>query len=210
MSLQEEYLQLIGGLKEHLLGAAQKKKWTTSTDLDKKAPNRSDYRQATPKQEARETLLPPAPKQPVPPKSLKSAPPPVKREAPPPPAQKESGVKFPLFPKEPAAPLDLSDIKKAMQALFPQVLVMDEVPHPVEPSFYLLAPKVTTPLLKAFLGHLLKAVNVQFGPCLLVTSRPRSESPIISLPEDLTLYLREPVRKAELWKALCEQLQKQA
>jgi hypothetical protein len=172
-------------------------------------------------------IAPQAPR--VRPTALKAPEPPPPNPVAEPESKTESPTKIPfhLTPSPAFAPIDLQDLKKLIGTLAPALRLVEAFPTTAITSIQhipkgaialILTPKHVSAEVNAFLEAVAKAVELRFGPCgildshALVSAKQSFPPPgprLIPIADPM-IYLREPMRKAELWNEIRRKLGKPA
>lgn len=126
---------------------------------------------------------------------------------------------FELEPIKATTPADLSDVKRLVQELFPNQIIIDSIPQ--NTFQVIIISDHTEKHFISFLNNYAKAIDLNLGTSKIMTSKKFQESPrlnslkmIIQATDatishdgvallqlsDLAQYFKEPVLKLELWK----------
>lgn len=132
---------------------------------------------------------------------------------------------FVLTPMMPMLLPDLKDVKTLIANVAPALRLIEAVPVSVVKSVQripegsialILTPQQMNPQANTFLEAVANAIELRFGPCgildshALVSAKQKFPAPgprLIPIA-DPTIYLREPMRKAELWNEIRRKLGK--
>lgn len=104
-----------------------------------------------------------------------------------------------LIPMPQVTPLDVSDFQKVLTDFAPSLKVLAPLSEDrKEIALVLIVSKNTGPGMR-FLRAVADAVSASFGPCQIKEGVVKTSSTKQLAIPDPELYLREPIRKAELW-----------
>lgn len=139
------------------------------------------------------------------------------------PSEKTGKKTFSLTPRSPVPPPELTDLKKLIATIAPTLRLVETVPAVATTGLHrvpegaialILTPKNMSAEASAFLQAVAKAVELRFGPCgildnhALVTAKQAFPPPgprLIPIADPM-LYLRDPLRKADLWNDIRRKL----